>query len=434
MTDLPSPMTNGEIEVLQRRNVRYSNLNGVTAALAANMVAPFLGIFALRLGATNLQIGLMSSLPAFFSLVSAIPGGRILDRAAHKQAAACGLVIAARAFFIVYALAPLFSGPTAPWFLVAAVALANLPTTLSQVAFQSLIAEVLPPRGRARALAARTRLISLAGIVPLLIVGRLMDVLRFPVGYQLVFAAAFGVGLIEALLLLRLVEMPEEAMPDPGQPGATFNPANAFNASAPRRGATLAEVLSNREFVHFDMASLVLYLGWGMAGPLWTRYRVSIMGANNTWISVYAVTEALAAFAALFYWARLGERRGNRNVLWWVAMALAGNVWTLAAFVDLRFGLITPIWCGVFNSGANLLLFNSLLEIIPNRRRASYLAYHTTVINLAHLGGPLLAVALMDSLGIRQALFISGVVRMLGGLLFLRFRPHVVAARQAGEA
>jgi hypothetical protein len=40
----------------------------------------------------------------------------------------------------------------------------------------------------------------------------------------------------------------------------------------------------------------------------------------------------------------------------------------------------------------------------------------------------------MDSLGIRQALFISGVVRMLGGLLFLRFRPHVVAARQAGEA
>jgi Na+/melibiose symporter-like transporter len=293
-----------------------------------------------------------------------------------------------------------------------------LPSTLANVAFQSLLADALTPQGRARALAARTRLISVAGIMPLLLVGRLLDVLSYPFGYQLIFCAAFAIGIVEAVLLLRLSEIPAATGLAAGRSTAPTG------AASPRRGATLTEVLANREFVQFDMASFVLYLGWGMAGPLWTRYRVSIMGANNTWISIYSVVEALAAFGALYYWVRLGERRGSRNVLWWIVIALAGNVWTLASIVDLRLGVITPLWCGIFNSGANLFLFNSLLEIIPANRRASYIAYHTTVINLAHLGGPLVAVAIMDTLGIRPALVISGFIRAIGGLVFLRFRPQ----------
>lgn len=422
---------------LLKDNIRYSNLNGIAAALAANMVSPFLGIFALKLGASNLQIGLMSSLPAFASLICAIPGGRVLDRAAHKQAAACVMVAIARVFFVVYALAPMFDGPAAPWFLVGAVALANLPGTLANVAFQSLVAEVLPPRGRARAIAARTRLVSLAGILPLLITGRLLDTLRYPVGYQIVFAAAFGIGIVEALLLLRLVEMPEDTTGTVTPALAQAHVSAAGQGPEPpaqRRGATLSEVVANREFVKFDIASFVLYLGWGMGGPLFTRYRVSYMHANNTWISVYAVVEALAAVVALFYWARLGERRGYRNVLWWCAAAVAGNVWTLAMVVDLRIGVITPIWCGIFNSGTNLMLFNSLLEIIPNNRRATFLAYHTTVINLAHLCGPMLSVLIMETMGIRWALFVGGAVRAVGGLIFLRFRPAATTPAQPPAA
>ena len=419
-------MPNPEQQAVLRRNVRFNNLNGMAAALAANMVMPFLGIFALRLGASNLQIGLMSSLPAFFSLISAIPGGRVLDRAAHKQTAAFAMVVLARAFFIVYALAPLFAGPAGPWFLVGAIALTNLPATLANVAWQSLIAEALPPRARAQALAARTRLVALTGIIPLLITGPLLDALDFPSGYQIVFCLAFAVALVEAFLLLRLVEMPEEAMPNPGEPGGGPVPGAEV-----RRGATLAEVVGNRDFVGFEIAAFALYLGWGMGGPLFTRYRVSIMGANNTWISIYAVVESLAAVLSVLYWARLGDRRGNRNVLWWCAAGVAGNVWTLGLIIQLPLGMISAAWAGVFNTGTNLLLFNSLLQIVPARRRATFLAYHSTAINLAMLAGPLLAVFFMDRLGIRPALFISGAIRAVGGYLFWR---SLRAGRAAGTA
>jgi len=410
-----------------RANVRCSNANGVLAALAANMVAPFLGIYALRLGASNLQIGLMSSLPAMFSLACAIPGGRVLDRVEHKQRAAFLTAATARMFFLLYAVAPLLGEGRQVWFLVAAVALTNLPATLAGVAWQSLVAEAFGPRARARALAMRMRLVSLAAIGPLLLTGRLLDLMRFPLGYQVVFAVAFAIGLLEARLLLRLVELPDDAMPQAG----------ALGTSLVRTGRPtgLRDILGDGQFVRFEQAVLVLYLGWGMGGPLFIRYRVSVMGVNNTWLSVYAVAESLAAVAAVVYWARLAEQRGNRTFLGWLAAGIAGNVWLLALVVQLPLGIVPSLWTGVFNSGTNLLLFNALLELAPSGRRATYLAYHTTVINVAQLLGPLLAVLVMDSWGVRAGLVVSGILRVIGGYMLHRTtvrRPVVVA--EAGGA
>lgn len=403
---------------LIRRNVLTCNTNGVVAALAANMVNPFLGLFALRLGASNAQIGLLSALPAAFSLMCAIPGGRLLDRAAHKQRLTFVLVVAARGFFVVYALAPLFRGPLGPWFLVAAFGVTNLPGSLANVAFQSLLAEVLPARGRATALAQRARLVSLAGILPLLVTGRLLDRLAFPIGYQLVFCGAFLVGLVEAWLILGLVELDGQ-----GAPGAQA-------AGAVRRGATVAEVLGHREFAGYTFAAFILHLGWSMGGPLFTRYRVSVMGANASWLSLYAVVESLAAMSAAVLWARLGERRGYRRVLWWSAAAVAGNVWTLALIRALPLGVITSMWSGIFNTGTNLMMFNTLLEIAPPDRRATYVAYYTSAANLAALFGPMIAVMIMERLGIREALFVAGCIRVAGGLLF-RHGLLALPARQA---
>lgn len=434
MPDIAELAPTVEAQRILRRNVRYSNRNGVMAALAANMVSPFLGIYALSLGATNFQIGLMSSLPAFMSLLCAIPGGNLLDRTEHKQRAAFATVAAARAFFVVYALAPMLRETAQAWFLVGVVALTNLPATLSGVAMQSLIAEAFGPRARARALAMRMRLVSLVGVVPLLITGKLLDVIRYPIGYQIMFALAFAVGLVEAYMLLRLVELPPDAQPAPGALGTSIATSRAQGGAR----AGFRQIIADGDFRHFELAAFVLYFGWAMGGPLFTRYRVTIMGANNAWISVYAVVESLAAVVAVAYWARLGEQRGSRNVLWWCAAGVSGNVWTLAMIIQLPLGMITSAWAGVFNCGTNLLLLNSLLEIAPPEKRATYLAYHATVINVAQLAGPMLSVALMEGIGIRPALVIAGAVRACGGLLFLRslmlerrYSAPATVARQA---
>lgn len=410
-------------ERLSQRNVHYSNLNGVASALAVNMVHPFIGIYALRLGATTAQLGLLSSMPALFSLACVIPGGRLLARARSRQRVTFLLVAASRAFFLAYALAPLFERPAGAWFLVFAFGMTSLPATLAAVSFQSLVADVLTPRSRARALAYRAGLGSLTGIVPLLGIGLLLDRLPYPGGYQLVFAAAFAVGLAEGLLLLRLREAP--VAPGGARGDGPRSPAGEASripsgetAAGRSHDPSLREILRHREFPAFATAAFVLHLGWSMGGPLFTKYRVQVMGADNAWISAFAAAESLAAVATAVYWARLGEHRGHRRVLWWAAAGVAGNVWLLAAVTALPLGTIPAVWAGVFNTGTNLMLFNSLLEMIPSGRRTGYLAYYAAAVNTAALVGPMLGVLLVDVAGIQPALCITGLVRAGGGLLF----------------
>src|SRR3990170_1415012 len=79
---------------LQKRNFRYvqidaigvsvSNVTGRNGAATfgvsvSNVAAPFLPVFLTRLGATNFQVGLLSSMPGVTGLVLAILVGRFLQ-------------------------------------------------------------------------------------------------------------------------------------------------------------------------------------------------------------------------------------------------------------------------------------------------------------------------------------------------------------------
>lgn len=60
-------------EALFRHNVRFNTSNQVLQVIGINMVTPFLGILALRYGASSLEVGLLSSLPAAAAVLATLP-------------------------------------------------------------------------------------------------------------------------------------------------------------------------------------------------------------------------------------------------------------------------------------------------------------------------------------------------------------------------
>ena len=72
-----NPLTENEIQI-QKRNFRNVQIDGIGVSIS-NVASPFLPVFLTRLGATNFQVGLLTSMPGVTGLILAILVGRFLQ-------------------------------------------------------------------------------------------------------------------------------------------------------------------------------------------------------------------------------------------------------------------------------------------------------------------------------------------------------------------
>lgn len=387
-------------------NIRLNNWNGIAATLALNMVTPFTGIFAIKLGASNLQVAMLSSLPALMSLLAMIPGAYLVDRVPRKKAITAWFILASRAFFLVFALTPVLPAGLRASFLVAAVALRNFPEAIAGVAWQSFVAGAIPSNMRTGAFAYRQAITGVAGTVAVLVTGWLLDVLVFPSGYQIMFALGFLVALAEVGFFLG---MHEAATPAPDRTRA---------APAPGPGGWLRAVLGQSNYLRFTVGSVIFHFGWQMAWPLFLRYQVDVLGATNTWMSIFTVTNSLSSVITYRLWARWSDRIGTRTLL---PLAALGLSTVPVGFVLSRTPLdlaLFNLWVGIFGGGMTFLLFNALLEVVPDESRTSYIAYYNTLISLSGTIAPVVGVGLMERFDLVRALLAAAGFRLLGAVAF----------------
>ena len=146
-----------------RHNIRVNNRHGVWESLALNLYSPFLGLLAIRLGAGNLQVALISALPAAVSCVASFAGAALLKPVQRKKPVTCGLIIANRAFLLAIAALPLLPAHRQPW--------ARWASGIDEcagsghISWQSVMGDTIPAEYRGDAFAARSRLVT-AGHVP----------------------------------------------------------------------------------------------------------------------------------------------------------------------------------------------------------------------------------------------------------------------------
>lgn len=380
-------------------------LQGIVAAGAT----AYLSVFAVRLGASALLVGLLSSLPALLLMVSAVPAGRYVARQSNLKRVVVRSCVAFRASYLVIALVPWLFPNWAGAAIVVIWSLAAIPTNLVEVSVTAALAEAVPPARRAQIISTRFAIHSVVAALTLPLVGRLLDAMPFPGGYQIVFLGSFLAAMAGTWVFSRL-RIPEQIVPRETQ---------RHVPSWRRLKEGIAELQRHRMFALYLVSITVFRVGLAMPRPLWSLLWVNDLHLTDGDISLASTVVYVFSIIGYFLWGQVAARYGHGGVL--IAATFGLGMYPL--ITSLAHGLSTILFAscfgGFFTSAYTLATFNVLLELAPPERRANYIALNAVSVNVTALLGPMLGSGLSELIGIRSALLIAAAGRFLGGALFL---------------
>jgi len=402
---------------LYREIAWYGAFSAVTTAFAS--------VFILRLGGSDTLVGLLTSLPALINVLWQIPAARFIERQHSLRR-----IILTSAFFqrlpaLLIAMVPALLTRSRAAAVVWLMALGTVPSALCNVAFTTMLADVIPHRDRARVVSVRHVVLAAVTTCTVMAVGKALDILRFPTGYQLVFTMAFATSLVSIYYLGRIVVPERVPLRRSGRKGKGHRPD-------PRRA--VKAILAQRDFVKFALASFLYHWGLNLAVPLYAIYRVRVLDISEGWIGVLSMVSSAITIVAYYAWGRVAEKRGWRLVL--VLGALGACCYPIGTALSRHVGslLVVAAVGGVASPAFNLGLLNGLLEVAPASRRVTYLAVFNTLVHITGFVSPLLGTMLTGRLGIRTVLVIASAVRVVGFLAYLRLLFGSLDPRKAFSA
>src|SRR4030065_2295969 len=188
----------------QERNKRYVQIDAIGVG-TAGAAAPFLPVFLTRLGATAVQVGLLTSMPGFTGLVFALWVGRFLQRQRNVVpwfSLSRLMVISA---YALTGIVPFFVPDNILICVLLFIwALATLPQTMVAVGFSVVMNAVSGPEGRYELMSRRWSILGITTAIAVAIAGQVLDRIGFHLNYQIVFIALSMGGLISYYISSRI--------------------------------------------------------------------------------------------------------------------------------------------------------------------------------------------------------------------------------------
>lgn len=417
-------------------DVRAAVRNAVAATVAGTLVQPYVKKMAIEMGATNLQLGYFSSWPNLISIFAVLSTAALVARSKEKAFLTSKIVLAGRFAALGAAAVPLLPESMRIMALLFFWVLYLVPINASGAPVQGLIADLYGAKDRGWVLSKRQTSSTVAGSAVGISCGYILDhYLPAPLGYQIVFCLSFVVALVEVYYLrqMRPGKVVGAVAPEPVTQAAIAVDPGAEAPTWKRRMAPYLAVFKHRPFVLFLLCSLPFHFTWQMAWPLFDRYQITYLGANNMWVEVINLANTSGAFFVYPIWQRLAARRGNQLMLG-VATIFLGLAPGLTALATTPAGLaVINILLGVGVSGVILLLMNALLDVSAPENREIYIAVHTALVAVSGTIAPLAGAGLMSLVHIRIGLALCTLLRLLTGSSFFYLSWREKRKRETGR-
>jgi hypothetical protein len=397
---------------IKKQNFRYVQIDAIGIGLAS-AAAPFLPVFLTRLGATNIQVGLLTSMPAFTGLILAIFIGNFLQTRRNIIPWFSGarlLVVSS------YALTGIVPFLVPEQYAVQAVLLiwaaATIPQTMLAVAFSVVMNAVAGPEGRYDLMSRRWSILGLTSAITVAVAGWTLDQIAFPINYQLVFLALSLGGLISYYFSSHITLADSEI------------PEQQKGLSAGKRFKDYINLIRHEQaFVSFTVKRFVFMTGTALATPLFPLYYVREVQANDAWIGIINTAQTAVLLIGYYYWTRQSRLRGSRFVLLRTTFSLA--LYPALVSMTQRVELIALFagLAGIFQAGIDLVFFDELMKTVPMKFSARFVSLAQSLGYLSAVAAPILGTWLADHIGIAGALMASALLRLIGFGLFAFKRP-----------
>jgi len=297
----------------------------------------------------------------------------------------------------------------------------NIGGGTSALAFQDIVAKVIPPQRRGSFFGTRQLI---TGLLTVVIAGPLVRWLLDDAG-PLSFPFNFGVLVLFSLLLYSVSLFAFTMVVEPPQLrlGVRMKVIEGLRM-APRL------LRENKNYRWFIVGRILMRVSQ-IAEPFYLIYATEVLGLSASVAGVYLSLRAIAGALSNLVWGRISARRGNRMLLLtsgillvltpafaligpWVVQMLNLNSLAMMMAIGVVFLL-----SGAATDGSNIANTTYLLEIVPEMERPTYMALANTMLGIVTflpvLGGWLIAL-----MGYEGSFVLGTVFGLLG--LFASFQ------------
>ena len=393
---------------ITKRNFRYVMIDGAGVSIA-NAAQPFLPVLLTRLGATNFQVGLLTSMPGVTGLVLAILVGRFLQ-SRHEivpwYSLARLLVIACYTLtgIVVFTI----SGQYAIAAILVIWGLATLPQTGLAVAFSVVMNAVAGPEGRYALLSRRWAVFGLTGVAVTFLITRVIDLVAFPVNYGLMFMGLSLGGLV-SFYFSRKIKLAPQTPPAPVPSSSVLDSARNY----------FSLILSEPAFRSFAVKKFVYISAVSLSMPILPLFFVREVHASDSQIGTINMTMTLVMLVGYFLWPWTSRKYGGRFVLLATTLGMAFYPALTAATPRVELIILYAGIAGLFQSGLDLVFFDELMKTVPPEYSATFVSFSQSLQYVSAIIAPTVGTWLADIIGLGGALWVSAGLRIFGFLLFL---------------
>lgn len=367
-------------------------------------IVSFLNIYAARFGATTQQIGLLTALPAFVSLLISLPVGWQLRRISPAKATVWSAYIS-RLLFILFALLPwLFPPEQQVNALLALSVIIAIPTTVINISFSQFFIQAVPPEQRGMVVGARMAIMAVVTFPVTLFCGQLLTWLPFPLGYQVVLF----IGFVGALLTARELSF---IRPLPELESTASQPSQAL----PRR---FLPVLDDHARRYLKVIGLLFLFNFtnSMFAPIVPVWLVDRLKLTDAIISYGTAIANILMFIVSLGIARILVRTGNRKATALGAMLLAVASLALAFAQDAGLYILSAVIGGIASGILASAQYNYHLENLPAHEQSAWLSWNLLLANAALLLGALAGPVIAGWLDAGPTLIVFSALRLVFGI------------------
>ena len=344
----------------------------------------FLVAIAVKLGASNFQIGLIAAIPALMQFIQ-IPAIFLIEKIRSRKTVAIYSALIGRFGFLLIALSPfLFVPSVGLTILIIAVLFYSGFGGIGGCAWNSWMRDLVPENQMGTFFSRRLRIATFLGIFVSILASMFLDFWKrsFPdveiYAYSGLFAVAFLIGIVGVIFLSRT---PEPAMKS--------------------EKADFLKLLT-QPFKDINFRRLMLFLGsWSfavnLAAPFFTVYMLTKLGLGMSMIVFLSIVSQVFNFTFLSLWGKWADRFSNKSVL-----AVSGPLfmfsilgWTFTTmpekyFLTLPILVVIHIVMGIATAGIAIASGNIGLKLAPKGQATAYLATNTLVNSFAAGIAPIL--------------------------------------------
>jgi MFS family permease len=406
-----------------RANFWHLYADVIWFGVLAGSTTAFLSIFIVRQGGSSFEVSLLTAGPAMVNLVFSLSAGHWLEGRPLVGTTYLAALLS-RVWYLALIPLPWFLNPRGQvWGSIWITLLMSIPGTVLAIGFNAMLAEAVPPEWRGHVVGRRIAMLAVTTAVASVLSGLLLDLIVFPLNYQIVFGLGAAGALMSAYHLSRVRLSPEvpvkigKILRDLHLPGVT-RPAAGLRFLPRLEVKSLLRLDILRNPSGFFMASYLFFYACQYAGiPIFPLYYVRELNLSDGEISLGNAFFYAAVLLASMQLRRISDRFGHRGALVGGALIFGSYPLVLGIAQGVGLFLVASLLGGVAWSIAYGGLVNRLMERSPADDRPAFMAIHNLALNLGILGGSLAGPLLDDWLGLRPAMLLVAGLRLLAGVL-----------------